>query len=135
MEDELKLQRSPVCRYPLPVHDVSLKAGTDIAEGPGAGLARHEDGLCDIVQHLDRPVQWPSLGDGHLQQELRVGTGLGGALDLAGVELAALLGLEDPGESEVEEGGREGPVDGGEEGGVEEVLADTLHVTVHQGRC
>ena len=50
---------SPACRYTQPVDDVSLKAGTDIAEGPGAGLARHEDGLGNVVKHLARPVQWP----------------------------------------------------------------------------
>ena len=94
---------SPVC--PVPVHDVSLKAGTDIAESPRAGLARHEDGLRDVVKHLCSVQCAVFSTTGDLQQELGVGTGLCGALYLAGVELAALLGLEDPGEGEAGLGG------------------------------
>lgn len=82
--------------------------GTEISpEGPRTGLRAHEDGLGDVVEHLE--------------QELRVGARLGRALDLVRVELAGEVArLEDA-------------VDGREDGRGEEVGADGAHVEVHQG--
>ena len=88
------------------LHDVPLEAVADVPQCPWAGLGAHEYGLGYVIQDLE--------------QELGVGAGLGRGLDLVGVELAALPGLQDP-------------VDGGEYGGREELGAHGAHVQVHEG--
>jgi hypothetical protein len=74
---------------------------------PRTRLRRHEDGLSNVVKHL--------------QQELRIGTRLCGRLNLARVELARLpvCGLNDA-------------VDGGKDGRGEELGAHGPHVEVHE---
>ena len=82
-----------------------------IPESSWTRLRRHENGLCDVVEDL--------------QQELGVGAGLGGRLDLGRVQLAGLPAAR---------GRLEDAVDGGEDGRGEELGADGAHVEVHQGR-
>ena len=74
-------------------------------------LRRHENGLCDVVEDL--------------QKELCVGAGLGGRLDFGRVQLAGLSAAS---------GRLEDAVDGGEDRRREELGAHGAHVEVHQGR-
>ena len=35
-----------------PVLDIPLKTSANVAQGAGASLTRHEDGLSNVIQHL-----------------------------------------------------------------------------------
>ena len=74
-------------------------------------LRRHENGLCDVVEDL--------------QKELCVGAGLGGRLDFGRVQLAGLSAAS---------GRLEDAVNSGEDRRREELGAHGAHVEVHQGR-
>ena len=88
-----------------------LKRTVTSPESSWTRLRRHENGLCDVVEDL--------------QKELCVGTGLGGRLDFGRIQLAGLSAAS---------GRLEDAVDGGEDRRGEELGAHGAHVEVHQGR-